>query len=197
MRCLAVLLTLFAAVPGARAALKAGEPVAASALHDVGDETALAALETYLHAANAGKATELVAMLRWTWRANAHRAFSDIPEPWSEKAGSPEKLIALAEAIAFSRVERVQLCGHVVVSDAEEIYGVRALTADGRSAEHLFWMRWSGGRWLRVMPSTAVARLARMIADGRPPDTTETSPFREQYAWIVPQTGPKPALPPP
>jgi hypothetical protein len=183
-----------AAAPEPRSVLLGREPVAVRALRDAGDDTAVAAVESFLHAAVHGKATAVSEMIRWTWRENAHRTFGDLPGPWAEKAGSPEKLIGLAEVRAFARVERVQVIAQIVVSANEEIVGLRVTGADNFAAEHLFWMRWAGSRWLRVEPSTLVARLARQVAAGGVPDTTDPLPFREQYAWIVPQTGPKPVL---
>jgi hypothetical protein len=200
-RMAAALLTLatwaHAAAPEPRSALLTREPVAVGTLREAGDETALAAVESFLHAAVNGKATALSEMIRWTWRENAHRTFGDVPTLWAEKAGSPEKLIGLAETRAFARIERVQVIARVTVSPDEEIFGLRALGPDGFVSEHLFWMRWAGSRWLRVEPSTLVVRLARQVAAGGVPDTTDPATFREQYAWIVPQTGPKPKLPEP
>jgi hypothetical protein len=194
---------IFAGAAGAAAAPSAVTPSAYSArvpvsvatLRDVGDETAVAAVESLVLAAASGKATAVSEMIRWTWRENAHRSFADMPPSWTEKTGSPEKLIGVGEVLAFARVARVQVIAHVIVSAAEEIFGLRADFEDGRSTEHLFWMRWAGSRWLRVEPSTMVVRLARQIAAGGTPNTTDPATFREQYDWIVPQTGKKPALP--
>jgi hypothetical protein len=168
--------------------------VEVATLHDVGDETAIAAVESLVHATATGKATAVSEMIQWTWRENAHRSFADMPAPWTEKTGSPEKLIGVGEVLAFSRVTRVQVIAHVTISAAEEIFGLRAHFAEGRTTEHLFWMRWAGSRWLRLEPSTMVVRLARQIAAGGTPNTTDPTTFREQYDWIVPQTGKKPVL---
>jgi hypothetical protein len=168
--------------------------VSINTLRDTDEQTATTAAESWLHAASEGDASSLVAKMRWTWRENAHRHFADLPAPWMEKAGSPERLFALAEVAAFAGVDRVQVFTQVIVSATEEILAVRAFGPKGRATEHLFWMRWSGGRWLRVVTSSTIARLARLVAASQPLDTTDTANFREQYGWIVPQTGPKPAL---
>jgi hypothetical protein len=134
-------------------------------------------------------------MMRWTWRENAYHLFTDVPSAWVERVGTPEKLIGVAEVNAFARAARVQLFESIAVSDSEMIAGLRTFDAQGQIAEHLFWMRQSGGRWLRVVTSTTIARLAREMSNGREPDTTDSAPFREQYRWIVPQTAAKPILP--
>jgi hypothetical protein len=175
----------------------AAEIVSVHALRDTEDQTALTAIESWLHAASEGDANAIAAKMRWTWRENAHRLFADVAAPWAEKARSPEKFVALAEVAAFAGIGRVEVFTQMIVSASEEIVAVRAFGVNGRVTEHLFWMRWSGGRWLRVVTSSTVARLTRRLAAGQPLDTTEPATFREQYEWIVTQTGPKPALPAP
>jgi hypothetical protein len=174
--------------------LVVGDAVPVAALRDAGNQSALAAVEAYLHSATAGNVDELCVMMRWTWRENAHRLFAGLPSNVTAKYASPERLVCAAECAAFAAARRVQVFQRLVVSDTEEIIAVRIFRANGNYAEHLFWMRWSGSQWLRVETSTIISRLGRQLAAEQTLDATESVGFAEQYAWIVPQTGPKPAL---
>jgi hypothetical protein len=183
-----------AAPTRAAPSLVAGDVVSVAALRDAGSQNALAAVESYLHTAAGGNVGELSVMMRWTWRENAYRLFAALPSALTAKYASPEQLVSAAESMAFAGARRVQIFQRLVVSESEEILGVRTFRADGKTAEHMFWMRWSGSQWLRVEISTIISRLGRQVAEGQMPDATESVSFAEQYAWIVPQTGPKPAF---
>jgi hypothetical protein len=183
-----------AAPTRAAPSLGVGDVVSTAALRDAGSQNALAAVESYLRTAAGGNVGDLSDMMRWTWRENAYRLFAGLPSALTEKYASPEQLVSAAESVAISAARRVQIFQRLVVSESEEILAVRTFRADGNSAEHLFWMRWSGSQWLRVETSTIISRLGRQVAEGQIPDATESVSFAEQYAWIVPQTGPKPAL---
>ena len=138
-------------------------PTSPGAFKNVGNETALAFVETALWAAANRDLDSATGMIKWTATGNTQASFLQLPATLQQLAGTPEKLIAMALAHDVGTATDIQMTLHSVYGPSSENIRIRFTQADGSTSETQFLMWRTDSGWRRELGPDAVLISARKL----------------------------------